>query len=78
MSKIVQYKTYTIKSLPSAQSNHASWQPEVMITWDRRQAVMTRHFAPKIICPTEEEADVQGITYAQQVIDGQVPGVPIE
>jgi hypothetical protein len=74
MSRHAGYKTYTIRSTPLQLVDSRLWTLSITIEWERAGTVTARPFSAENTFRTETEADIHGIAYAQQIIDGQVPG----
>jgi len=72
MIKDITYKNYTIRSNPVYLSDTEQWKPTIAITWERRGGMTSRKFSGPITYSTKQEADDHGITFGQQIIDGQV------
>jgi len=70
------YRDYTIESVPKLQTNGVKWQPHVVITAKNRRLriVRSREFAGDALCTTKEEAEAQGIRLAKRIVDRVVEG----
>jgi hypothetical protein len=78
MSKTVSYKTYTIISCPLQQWATGRWEIGTSIVWERAGTMTTLPFSAKVTYTTEEEADIDGINYAQRIIDGQITELSLD
>ena len=77
MSQTVHYQQYTIKSAPEQSMKGGRWRLKISISWEEVGATMVRPFTADTTYQTESEADIHGITYAQRIIDGKVPGLSV-
>lgn len=75
--RTVKYGVHTIKSFPTLHRTFRRWKIGVTICSERDGITTMRRFQPESSWPTEEHADIFGINYARQIIDGKVPGVSI-
>ena len=78
MAKTVSYQNYRIKSEPVQLTSTGQWMPHVTISWEEAGAVTLKQFSPATTYESEEEADVQSVTFCQQVIDGKIPGQTVK
>jgi len=74
MARTVEYKYFTIQSAPQYRTEWQEWQLRIAISCDTPHGVRTRDFASEVMYPTEQEADLHGITFGQRLIDGKVDG----
>ena len=77
MSKMIIYETFTIRSTPLRVWGIDEWKVEIVIAGERAGAVTERPFAVGATYQTEEEADIQGLTFGQRIIDGKVPRLSV-
>lgn len=77
MSKTITYKAYTIDSFPVQELDTEQWRVDLTISWGSESDRTTRPFSMEQTYPTQEEAEIHGVTYGQRIIDGQVPGVSL-
>ena len=77
MSRCMIYRGYTISSSPTKNDETDQWQLRISITWARDGGTGTRPYLTSMGYPTELEADLHGVAFAQRIIDGKVPGVSI-
>jgi hypothetical protein len=78
VSKTVNYKAYTIRSMPVCLFPSGGWGIEISIAWEQQGATLKRPFSVHTPHPTETAADAQGIAFGQRLIDGQVPGLSLD
>jgi hypothetical protein len=78
VSKNTTYKNYTIRSTPLQLLDSKQWTLEIVISWERDGQVTSRPFSAENTFQTEEEADLNGITFGQRIIDGKVHGLSVE
>jgi hypothetical protein len=75
MEKTVKYQGYTIQSSPRYEANWEKWRLRIFISVeDHHQIVRSREFSSEVLYKTEQEADINGITFGQRLIDGKVEG----
>jgi len=77
MSRTVQYQKHSIKSSPRLLRNESRWQVKISIWWEEQGAVTFRSFAFDLKYETESEADVHGIAFGREIVDGNVPGLSL-
>lgn len=75
MSMTVQYRGYTISSIPVQPLSTHQWKPSIVISSEREGVVSTQSYTDDTMFGTEEDADLHGITMGQQIIDGMAPEV---
>ena len=73
MIKTVTYRTITIKSDPSPQREEG-WKPVVTIYWGTGGSLTMQNLSASTMYKTEEEAHIQGIKYAERIIDERTAG----
>jgi len=78
MSMTVKYGSYAIRSLPLRRRDNSQWKIEITIFWEHDGIITMRPFTSESNCQTEERADISGIRYGRQIIDGHVPGVSLQ
>ena len=74
MSNTVLYEGYAIQSSPRYLPELDKWQLCIIISFKQHGAMKPREFTSEVLYPTEQDADVQGIAFGQQLIDGKVEG----
>ena len=74
MAKTVEYEGYIIQSAPQYQTDWEKWRLCISISLEDHRGVRTREFSSAILYATEQEADIQGTTFGQRLIDGKVEG----
>jgi hypothetical protein len=75
MEKTVKYQGYTIQSSPRYEANWEKWRLRIFISVeDHHQIIRSREFSSEVLYKTEQEADINGITFGQRLIDGKVEG----
>jgi hypothetical protein len=75
--KTFRYGAHTIKSFPSLRMDCRRWKIGITIFCERDGMITMRGFQPESSYLTEEHADLHGIEYARQIIDGNVPGLSV-
>jgi len=75
MAKSVDYRGYTISSIPVQRVGRQEWKPSIVISTEREGAVTSQSYTDDTVFSTEGDADIHGITMGQQIIDGRAPGV---
>ncbi|SLM46558.1 protein of unknown function [Nitrospira japonica] len=75
--KTVIHQGYTIKSFPQHGRTFNEWTISLEIFWRHKGTTRTRSFTADLPYGSEEEADLHGISYAQRIIDGNVPGLSV-
>lgn len=75
MSMTVEYRGYTISSIPVQQVRIDEWKPGIVISSQCDGVVTTHSYTDATVFSTEEDADQHGITMGQQIIDGKAPEV---
>jgi hypothetical protein len=78
MAKIVDYRGYTITSIPLQPVGTHEWIPDIKISTERAGVVATQSYTDDTTYLMEEEADLHGIRMGQQIIDGISPQVVSE
>lgn len=74
MSNRVLYEGYVIQSSLRYLSEWKQWQLCIFISFQQHGAMKPREFSSEVLYPTEQEADIHGIAFGQQLIDGKVEG----
>lgn len=74
MARTAEFKGYTIQSRPYYDTNWEKWQVRIVISCESPHGIRTRDFSSMVLYATEEEADIQGITFGEHLIDGKVEG----
>jgi len=77
MSRTVQYQKHSIKSAPQLLRHESRWQAKISIWWEAHGAVTFKSFTFDLKYQTEKEADIHGIAFGQQIIDGNVPNISL-
>ena len=77
MAKIVDYRGYTITSIPLQPMGTHEWKPEIKISTERA-GVVTQSYTDGTTHIMEKDADPHGIRMGQQIIDGISPQVVSE
>jgi hypothetical protein len=75
VSMTVEYRGYTISSIPVQQVRIDEWKPGIVISSQCDGVVTTRSYTDVTVFSTEEDADQHGITMGHQIIDGKAPEV---
>ena len=75
MAKSVEYRDYTISSIPVHPAGSQEWKPGIVISTEREGVVTTQSYTDDTRFLSEEDADHHGITMGQQIIDGKAPEV---
>jgi hypothetical protein len=70
MAKIVDYRGYTITSIPLQPVGTHEWTPDIKISTERAGVVATQSYTDDTTHIMEEDADLHGIRMGQQIIDG--------
>ena len=78
MAKIVDYRGYTITSIPLQPVGTHEWKPDIKISTERVGVVATQSYTDDTTHLIEEDADLHGIRMGQQIIDGISPQVVSE
>ena len=78
MAKIVDYRGYTITSIPLQLVGMHEWKPDIKISTERAGVVATQSYTDDTTHLMEEDADLHGIRMGQQIIDGISPQVVSE
>ena len=73
MSKNVEYRGYTISSIPLQRLGKNEWRAEIEISSEREGIVTAEPYKDDTTYATEEAADTQGIKLGQAIIDGKAP-----
>ena len=73
MRKSVEYKGYTINSIPLQLSGKNEWRSKIEISSEREGIVAAKPYTDDTIHATEEAADTHGIKLGQAIIDGKTP-----
>lgn len=74
VARRIQYKHYSVKSLPVRVLTSGKWELQITIFWETGGIVNMRSFFAPGLYDTEDEADLHGLAYGQRIIDGKVPG----
>lgn len=74
MGKTVDYKGYSIESVPSHEETWDKWRVHVLISVQQPSGIQTREFSADALYATEAETDIHGIAFGQRIIDGKVIG----
>lgn len=77
MARTADYQGFTIRSTPQYQTEWQEWRLHVAIACETPHGTRTRDFPLEIMYPSEEEADIHGITFGQRLIDGKVKGFSV-
>ena len=75
MAKIVDYRGYTITSIPIQPVGTHEWKPEIKISTDHEGVIAAQSYTDDTSHVMEEDADLYGIRMGQQIIDGKTPQV---
>jgi len=75
--KTVVYRGYTIKSFPQQHPTYDRWRISLDIFWVYDGMNMMRSLTTDSLYATEEDADLYGITYGEEVIDGKIDGLSL-
>jgi hypothetical protein len=78
MPKRATYKHYTIRTTPLQRRGTTHWTFSIAIYWERDGKMAVRSFSAENTYSTEAEADLHGLAYGQQIIDGKVSGVSVD
>ena len=78
MSTTVCYRTYTITSRPLQRPSTGEWEIETSIVWEHDGSMTILPFSTNGTYRTEEEADIDGINYAQRIIDGKIAELSLD
>ncbi|WP_080885419.1 CV_2116 domain-containing protein [Nitrospira japonica] len=76
--KSVVYEGYTIKSFPQQHLKSGQWKISLDIFWEAHGVTTVKCFTAETHYATEEDADLNGSTYGQDIIDGKVPGLSVD
>ena len=74
MGKTVKYQGYTIQSSPKYEASWEKWRLRIFVSVEDHQIIRSREFSSEVLYKTEQEADINGITFGQHLIDGKVEG----
>ena len=74
MSNTVLYEGYAIQSSPRYLAEREKWQLCIVISFKQHGAMTPREFTSEVLYTTEQEADIHGIAFGQQLIDGKIEG----
>jgi len=74
MSNTVLYEGYVIQSSPRYLAEWEKWQLCILISFKQHGAMKPREFSSEVLYTTEQEADIHGIAFGQELIDGKVEG----
>ena len=74
MSKIVEYRGYTIQSAPRCGADREKWGLHIVISVNGRRNIHSREFSTEAGYATEQEAEIHGIAFGQRIIDGKADG----
>ena len=75
MAGRLHYKGYVITSSPDPVVASGQWRLRIAIYWKANGILNMQPFSGPTVYNTEEEADIQGIAYAQRIIDEKVLGL---
>ena len=75
MSRSVIYQRYTIRSVPTLNTETGQWQLRISISVEEDGATKSIPYWIPLEYATEAEADMHGITFGQKIIDGKIPGL---
>ena len=75
MSRSVIYQRYTIRSLPTQNTETGQWQLRISIFFEQDGATESTPYWMPLEYATEAEADMHGITFGQRIIDDKIPGL---
>lgn len=75
--KITVYQSYTIKPCPQQDQTCDQWMSNVDIYWTHNGMSMMRSFIADSRYATEADAELCGITYGQDIIDGKIDGISL-
>ena len=73
MSKIAEYRRYTIGSTPVQLPEKNEWRAKIEISSEREGIVTAEPYTDDTTYATEEDADIHGITLGQAISDGKAP-----
>lgn len=74
MGTTIEYKGYSVESVPHLDTNGGKWRIHVFISVQQPSGIQTREFSAEALYATELEADIHGIAFGQRIIDGKVVG----
>ncbi|MEP6890634.1 MAG: PilZ domain-containing protein [Nitrospirota bacterium] len=74
MSKVVEYRGYTIQSAPRCGADRERWGLHIVISVNDLRNVHSREFSTEAGYATEQEAEIHGIAFGQRIIDGKAEG----
>ena len=77
MAKTAEYQGYTIQSAPQYDKYLEKWRLRIRISMKDHQGFRLHEFSSRVMYKTEQEADIQGITFGQRLIDGEVEGCSV-
>ena len=78
MAKIVDYRGYTITSIPLQPVGTHEWKPNIKISTEGEGVVAAQSYTDDTTHIMEEDADCHGIRMGQQIIDGKSSHVMTE
>ena len=73
MAKLVDYRGYTITSIPMQPVGTHEWTPDIKISTERAGVVAMQSYTDGTTHIMEEDADLHGIRMGRQIIDGEIP-----
>lgn len=73
MAKSVDYRGYTISSIPVQAVGSQDWKSSILISTEREGAVSSQSYTNDTLFARQEDAEIHGITLGQQIIDGKAP-----
>jgi len=76
--KTIVYQGYTIKSFPQQQLKSNQWAISLEIFCEHDGVTTVKSFTAETHYATEEDADLNGISYGQDIIDGKVSGLSLD
>ena len=65
MGKTVEYQGYTLQSIPHYEAEREKWRLRIVVSAENSPDVRPREFSSEILCSTEQEADIHGITFGE-------------
>jgi hypothetical protein len=74
MEKTLEYRGYTIQSVPQYVTEWEKWRLRIFISVDDHLGIRSREFSSEVLYKTEGEAGIHGIAFGQRLIDGKVAG----
>jgi hypothetical protein len=77
MRNTVLYEGYAIQSSPRYRAEWEQWQLCIIISFRHHGAMKPREFFSEAFYMTEHEADIHGIAFGQDLIDGKLDGLSV-